>query len=68
MTPAQRIHELIMCPLQRCYTTTWKRKRPKRLGRGYLLTSEDTIRLSRLDAAGRERLIATYVERLRGRR
>jgi hypothetical protein len=66
VTPQQRIHELIMCPLERCYTTTWKRKR--RLAGGYFLTAEDTARLSSSDAAAREQLIATYVERLRGRR
>lgn len=68
MTPAARIRELITCPLERCHTTRWKSKRPKRLGRGYFLTAEDTARLSRLDAAGRERLIESLVERLRGRR
>lgn len=27
MTPAQRIHELIMCPLERCYPGKMPRKR-----------------------------------------
>lgn len=65
MTPAARIRELIMCPLERCRTTQWKPK--KRLGRGYFLTAEETARLSRLDAAGREQLIESLVEKLRRR-
>lgn len=66
MTQAQRMHELIMCPLQRCYPRD-QLALPRRHWHGRFLSSKETIQLSMLDEAGRQRLITEIVTRMRAR-
>jgi hypothetical protein len=63
MTPAARIRELITCPLQHSRRDQWKPKR--QLGRGRLLTVEETAELSRSDSDGRARLVEKIVAEMR---
>lgn len=66
MTPDQRIHELIMCPLQRCYPAD-KPSPPRQLwnGAGRWLSATERSQLTVLDAAGRDHLIENIVADMR---
>lgn len=66
MTPAQRMRELIMCPLQRCYPLS-KRVMPQHRWNsgGRFLSVKETAALKMLDQQGRDQLIAQIVVRMR---
>jgi hypothetical protein len=65
VTPADRIHEIIMTPLRRCYPKPPALMRHSRYGGGRFLTAKETVELSMLDPTARAQLIARIVARMR---
>lgn len=64
-----KLRESIMCPLQRCYPASKTRELKSVWNSGRWLTAKQTAELAVRDQAGRDRLIARLVARMRvGRR